>query len=310
MSTPAGSLRLRQRPSLTESLNAANNNVTGLKSPSLSKRASVNSSLRSISGSLTGSQRHRLRENRAEALFDQITPFTTIRLMMSRAASDAPNAPAPQHLYKKVMDYFGTGEEEIAGVLKQQKEAQIKKWQENQPTMAAEAEGVVPILGPVGLMSGISSGISSGVGSGVSTPPSEILASAIGRPSQLSNSELMIYINTMLGKLPRGAPEGMEDWGIEELANMEKDGFSIYDLMDEDKIGYVSDYGVCTDGSSVGGADVKKVKEEGKEKGKKVGEGEGGCETREKGTDRILAEETTKKLKIREEEDDDYDMAD
>ncbi|RVD88898.1 uncharacterized protein DFL_003062 [Arthrobotrys flagrans] len=108
MSTPSDSLRLRQKIIISESLSGVrsthSNRSTRSQSP-LSNRPSLENS---TSSSTTGSQRNRLREYRAEAVFDRTTPYSTIRLIMSRAP-EVPNAPAAPHLFHQLMEYCWTG---------------------------------------------------------------------------------------------------------------------------------------------------------------------------------------------------------
>ncbi|KAK6538343.1 hypothetical protein TWF694_011222 [Orbilia ellipsospora] len=209
MSTPSGSLRLRQKASLSESLNGLK---SGTSSKPLSKRPSFTSS---ASSSLTSSQRLRFNQPRAEAVFDQSTPFSTIRLMMARA-SKSPNDPAPAQLFRQVMDYFGTDDDHMMTMLQHQ--LQTSHLQENSNPSESSA---------------IKDMISSQTNSGTSTPAGDLGS----KSRELSNAEIMLYISTMLGHLPRGTPEGVLK--LEELFDTK-----FYDG-DSDGLGYVSDCEPC-----------------------------------------------------------------
>ncbi|EWC44875.1 hypothetical protein DRE_00934 [Drechslerella stenobrocha 248] len=212
-STPSGTLRLRQKASLSESLNSFH---SGTSSQPLSKKPSF----ASLSGSLTGSQRLRLCESRAEAIFDQTTPFSTIRLMMARA-SECPEAPAPAHLFNQIMDYFGTDDDQIITLLQQQKL--------NSPVNQNK-------IVPTGPDTQLNIGELSRAGSGASTPNKELPPTPV-LPTQLSNAEIMVYINTMLGNLD-GSLLGIRRGSVGDR---------------EDDLGYVSDYGPCSDTGSAPG---------------------------------------------------------
>ncbi|KAF3914678.1 hypothetical protein AA313_de0205268 [Arthrobotrys entomopaga] len=209
MSTPSGSLRLRQKASLSESLNGLK---SGDSSKPLSKRPSFASS---ASGSLTDSQRLRLRQSRAEAVFEQTTPFSTIRLMMARA-SKSPNDPAPAQLFRQVMDYFGTDDDQMMAMLQNQLQASHLQENSNPSDSSTTKDNS-----------------SSQVNSGASTPAVELGP----KSRELSNAEIMVYISTMLGHLPRQTPEGVLK--LEELFDTK-----FYDG-DSDGLGYVSDCEPC-----------------------------------------------------------------
>ncbi|KAF3923207.1 hypothetical protein ABW20_dc0109992 [Dactylellina cionopaga] len=219
-STPTGSLRLRQKASLSESLNGLK---SGLSSQPLSKKPSFASG----TGSFTGSQRLHFRQSRAEAVFDQTTPFSTIRLMMSRAAA-SPNDPAPAHLFRQIMDYFGTDDDQMVSILQNQQ--QKSQQQENRNGVGSPAG-----LDTDTILSGYSGTLTP---TGDSTP-------SFSTPRELSNAEIMVYIGTMLGHLPRNAPEGV--LSLEQLFAP-----PLMDI-DEDGLRYVSDCEPCDDGGSVGG---------------------------------------------------------
>ncbi|KAK6523408.1 hypothetical protein TWF281_001390 [Arthrobotrys megalospora] len=226
-----GSFRLRQKVSITESLNGAR---SGRSSQPLSKRPSF---ANSASGSLTGSQRNRLRECRAEAVFEQTTPFSTIRLIMARA-SEAPNAPAPTHLFRQLMEYFGTDDDQMMSII------------QNQPKSTATSVGGGGGGGPIQQENSNPASVAATGGparppyprscSGTSTPGSEPTGDLSTR--QLSNAEIMVYINTMLGNFPRRrqTPEGI--MSLEELF-----GTKLLDGLDDggSEYGYVSDCEPC-----------------------------------------------------------------
>ncbi|EPS37265.1 hypothetical protein H072_9031 [Dactylellina haptotyla CBS 200.50] len=217
-STPTGSLRIRQKRSISESLGGLK---SGPSSRPLSKRPSFASS---ASGSLQGSQRLRLRQSRAEAVFDQTTPFSTIRLMMARAAK-SPNDPAPAHLFRQIMDYFGTDDDQMMAILQSQQRSQLQTQENNNP----------------GNKPGSDTNIQETSLSGASTPSGNPNTNP-STPRELSNAEIMVYISTMLGHLPRQTPEGI--LSLEELF-----GAKFFEG-DEDCLGYVSDCEPCEDDCS------------------------------------------------------------
>ncbi|KAK6513638.1 hypothetical protein TWF506_008076 [Arthrobotrys conoides] len=279
-STPSDSLRLRQKLSITESLSGARSirsNRSNPSQPPLSKRPSLaNSMTGSMRGSITGSQRNRLREYRAEAIFNQTTPSSTIRLIMSRA-SEAPNAPAAPHLFHQLMEYFGADEDQIKAVIDGQQ-------QQNFATDSAGGDTVGVATGVVqqeNSIPGTPTGPSSTAGvfypahlrtnSGASTPGSEPIGDLSTR--QLSNAEIMLYINTMLGNFPGRRRPG----NVKELEQMFVSKYFDEQQEEGSEYGYVSDCEPC-DIDSLSGDDEasKKAGEGGAEDG--VGELKNGVE--------------------------------
>ncbi|KAK6499100.1 hypothetical protein TWF481_011670 [Arthrobotrys musiformis] len=259
--TPCGSLRLRQKMAICESLtghSSVRSNRSNHSQPPLSKRPSLAGSAASSSRSMTGSQRNRLREYRAQAVFDQSTPYSTIRLIMSRAA-EAPTAPAAPHLFRQLMEYFGTDDDEMLAIIDQQSNS------------SALSDAGAAVDGGVRLSAGIGAGAGGGKSqqennnpstsapstissatsgpfypkylrtvSGTSTPASEAGDLSV---RQLSNAEIMLYINTMIGRFPRTcdkeAPGGIAS--LEALF-----GLNLIDGIDDDSdYGYVSDCEPC-----------------------------------------------------------------
>ncbi|KAK6352148.1 hypothetical protein TWF730_008980 [Orbilia blumenaviensis] len=255
MSTPSDSIRLRQKLSLSESLSGVKSTRSTRSQPPLSKRPSLANS----ASSMTGSQRNRLREHRAEAVFDQTTPYSTIRLIMTRA-SEAPNAPVAPHLFKQLMEYFGTDDEQMMTIIENQQRkpststaggSGIQQENNNPATPAATSSGT-PLTAAALLHPQFHRSFS---GTGASTPGSEAPIGDL-TTRQLSNSEIMLYINTMLGNVPHRASEGITY--LEELF-----GTKLVEGMDEgSEYGYVSDCEPC-DIDSVEGDDSGKDRNNG-----------------------------------------------
>ncbi|KAF3269259.1 hypothetical protein TWF217_009350 [Orbilia oligospora] len=262
-STPSDSLRLRQKLSITESLSGAHSirsnrsNRSNHSQLPLSKRPSL---ANSMAGSMTGSQRNRLREHRAEAVFHQTTPSSTIRLIMSRA-SEAPNAPAAPHLFNQLMEYFGTDEDHIKSVIGNQQQ-NLAADSVGGDTAGAAAAGMVQQENTTPGTPTTRSGTASPfypphlrTTSGTSTPGSEPIGDLSTR--QLSNAEIMLYINTMLGTFPGrkrlGNPTELERMFIGNYFGEQEEEGSEY--------GYVSDCEPC-DIDSLSGDDESNKKED------------------------------------------------
>ncbi|KAF3311914.1 hypothetical protein TWF173_008000 [Orbilia oligospora] len=263
MSTPSDSLRLRQKLSITESLSGAHSirsnrsNRSNHSQPPLSKRPSL---ANSMAGSMTGSQRNRLREHRAEAVFHQTTPSSTIRLIMSRA-SEAPNAPAAPHLFNQLMEYFGTDEDQIKSVIDNQQQSLATDSFGGDTAGDAAGGGMVQQENTTPGTPTTRSGTASPfypphlrTTSGASTPGSEPIGDLSTR--QLSNAEIMLYINTMLGTFPGrkrpGNPTELERMFIGKYFGEQEEEGSEY--------GYVSDCEPC-DIDSLSGDDESNKKE-------------------------------------------------
>ncbi|KAF3904689.1 hypothetical protein ABW21_db0208851 [Orbilia brochopaga] len=188
--SPADSMRLYKKASF-ESLSGANLTT----SPLLSKKPSFNS--------LTSSQRSRLRESRAEAVFDQTTPFSTIRLMLARAAESGPDAPVPGHLYRQILEYFNTEDDDQMVALLEQSQKQharpklhsLENENQHDPSAVIDMD-----------IMNLNSGDDNSVASGACTPATNTKA-----PKQLSNAEIMVYLSTMLGDVENLIPDGVFD---------------------------------------------------------------------------------------------------
>ncbi|KAK6339914.1 hypothetical protein TWF718_009302 [Orbilia javanica] len=254
-------LRLRQQVSISESLSGVHSTRStrskrsSNSQPPLSKRPSL---ANSASSSRAGSQRNSLREHRAEALL-QSTPYSTIRLIISRA-SEAPDAVAAPHLFRQVMEYFGADGDIVKSVIAGQ--------QQQSDTSAALGIGdtseVTTGMTQQENNNPITSGATLGTGSpsysslfptasGTSTPGSEQTGDISACP--FSNSEILMYINIMLGSFP---PRRRTTGGVADLQKLFDPGFND-PLEDGSEYGYVSDCEPC-DIDSLDGDDEVRLK--------------------------------------------------
>ncbi|KAJ6258721.1 hypothetical protein Dda_6772 [Drechslerella dactyloides] len=218
------------KTSLSESFKGAN--ITGA-SPTLAEKHTF----ASLTGSLTDSQRAHLREARAEEIFDQNTPFSTIRLMLARAA-ECPDAPTPTHLFQQILDYFGSDDDQMLALL------QSQKLKQQRPKLHSREND----LSDPSVVSKSSIDINRTIASEGKSLASGTCTPSSGEP-QLSNAEIMVYLSTMFGDIKSLVP------GMDGTPN---------GLRDDESLGYVSDCEPCDYESSVDGSDIASAQKESK----------------------------------------------